>query len=174
MAKKPVETNNSDAAPGQSGPSLVVVLAVSLLLGTLGGGTFGYAMLPSEQQTVAAIPAEKSGEDKSVKALEPPQGRFPVDAVEIALAPIITTLGEAKKTNIRMDISLVTVKGVNAETTLKDEIREDVIAYLWGLELSQIEGGRGFQNLREELDERAVSRGGGAVLGLLIGGLVVQ
>jgi flagellar FliL protein len=57
---------------------------------------------------------------------------------------------------------------------LKSEIREDVIAFLEGLTVADIEGVRGFQNLREQLDDRAKIRGRGAVLGLLIGGLILE
>ncbi len=78
------------------------------------------------------------------------------------------------KTNVRLDLSIIAAHGTAESGTLKSEIREDVIAFLEGLNVADIQGVRGFQNLREQLDDRAKIRGRGAVLGLLIGGLILE
>jgi flagellar FliL protein len=66
------------------------------------------------------------------------------------------------------------VHGTPDSTLLKNEVREDIIAYLKGLTVADIQGVRGFQNLREQLEDRARIRGRGAILGLLIGGFVIE
>ncbi|MES2029343.1 MAG: flagellar basal body-associated FliL family protein [Pseudomonadota bacterium] len=53
-------------------------------------------------------------------------------------------------------------------------IGEDVAAYLRTLTPTQIEGARGLQYLREDLNERALTRSSGKVRELIIETLVVQ
>ena len=64
--------------------------------------------------------------------------------------------------------------GTSDGSVLKNEVREDIIAYLKGLTVADIQGVRGLQNLREQLEDRAKIRGRGAILGLLIGGFVIE
>jgi flagellar FliL protein len=66
------------------------------------------------------------------------------------------------------------VHGTSEASLLKNEVREDVIAYLKGLTVADIQGVRGLQNLREQLEDRARIRGRGAILGLLIGGFIIE
>ena len=100
--------------------------------------------------------------------------RFPSDAREIAIPPIIVDLKGEPASRVRIDLSVIAVHGTAESGVLKDEVREDVIAYLKGLTIADIQGARGFQNLREQLDDRAKIRGRGAILGILIGGLLVE
>ena len=94
--------------------------------------------------------------------------------MEIQVPAIIVQLKGEPKTNVRLDLSIIAAHGTTESGTLKSEIREDVIAFLEGLNVADIQGVRGFQNLREQLDDRAKIRGRGAVLGLLIGGLILE
>ena len=159
-------------------------ILICLIVGALGGASFGYFGLPAQIEGAAAKAEwqaeEKNSEykaehgDEKYAAVEAADGRFPPDAIEIPLQPIITTMGTDKKTKVRIELSIVAVHGTPQESALKSEVREDVIAYLWGTKVEDLEGGRGFRNLRNELDERARTRGRGAILGLLIGGLVIQ
>jgi flagellar protein FliL len=143
---------------------------VALLLGAVGGGAFGYFVMPSGSAT-AAKEVPEAGEPKASSS---PTGRFPNDALEIQIPSIIVDLDGEPRKKIRLDLSLIAAHGTSQTGTLKNEVREDVIAYLKGLKMADIQGVRGFQNLREQLDDRAKIRGRGAILGLLIGGLVIE
>ncbi len=169
-------TAGSDAMASEqrSGPSFVIALAISLVIGGIAGGGFGAflrAPAPTEPAAQAAtVPVDSLSPQPIVGAVS----RFPPDAIELPVQPIIVTIGSELKTNIRLEFSIVAASGTPDEGTLKGEIREDVIAYLKGLTVSDLEGGRRFQLLREQLDDRARVRGRGVVLGILISGLVVQ
>lgn len=169
MAKAGAESGGAEQG---SGPGLVVAVLICIGIGGISGAGFGYfASLPAAPQP-AAVEAEAAA-----KPSIPPEeivGRFPHDAIELAVEPVIATIGPDFKTNVRLEFSIIVASGTPDEGPLKSEIREDVIAYLKGLTLSDLEGGRSFQLLRDELDDRARNRGRGVVLGMLISGLVVQ
>jgi flagellar FliL protein len=54
------------------------------------------------------------------------------------------------------------------------QLREDMLAYMRTVSLAQLEGPSALQHLREDLNERASLRTGGAVTELIIQTLVVQ
>lgn len=165
------KAKNKEKAKG-GGPGIVLSAIIALVVGCVGGGAFGYLAVPTPPP-----PTEKQEEKIAAKSTEGPQapGRFPSDAVELQLTPIILEMGKAEKqSKVRIEFSIIAAHGTPNTSTLQSELREDVIAYMKGLDVKDLEGARGFQNLREQLDDRAKIRGRGAVLGLLIGGLVVE
>jgi flagellar protein FliL len=176
MAKKSsADAAESSGGHAAQGPGLAISLAISLVVGVAAGAVYGF-MVPQSAAppATATLAPEVHGKDNEKKSTLPKGRRFPKDAVEIAIPSIITTIGSDQATNVRLDLSMVAVSGTALETPLRNEIREDVIALLRGLKREDLEGGRGFLNLRAQLDERARIRGRGAILGLLIGGLMVQ
>jgi flagellar FliL protein len=161
--------DKNDSQQGSGGTAGFVKSAIiALVLGVGGGGAFGYFMMPDGSAPNPSAPKESGAEP--VLAV----GRFPNDAVELAVPSVIADLEGDPKVRARLDVSIVVAHGTPETTTLLGEVREDVIAYLKGLTLTDIQGVRGFQNLREQLDDRARIRGRGAILGLLIGGLVFE
>jgi flagellar protein FliL len=157
----------NDGQTGGGGGFLIPSL-IAIVLGAGGGGAFGYFAIPDG---TAASPQVQS-ESKPQPA--PTPGRFPNDAIELAVPSVITDIGTDPKMRARLDVSIIVAHGTSESTTLIGEVREDMIAYLKGLTVADIQGVRGFQNLREQLDDRARVRGRGAILGLLIGGLVLE
>jgi len=151
-----------------SATDLVKSALAAAVVGVVGGGAFGYFVMPSGAST--PDPQASHVEEKS----SPVPGRFPNDALAVEISSIIADLESEPKSRVRLDISIVIANGTPETTTLKNEVKEDVISYLKGLSVSDIQGIRGFQNLREQLDDRARVRGRGAILGLLIGGLVLE
>lgn len=147
---------------------LVKSALAAMIVGAAGGAVFGYFVMPSAAKTpdTLAAPVERKP--------TPAPGRFPNDALAVEVSSIIAELETEPKMRIRLDVSIVIAHGTPETTTLRNEVKEDVIAYLKGLRASDIQGVRGFQNLREQLDDRARVRGRGAILGLLIGGLVLE
>jgi flagellar FliL protein len=163
------KTRRSDgAAEGAGTADFMKSIALAIVIGAGGGGAFGYFSGLGALTSPAKTSAEHAGPDA------PTGGRFPNDALEIQVPAVIVQLKGQPKTNVRLDFSIIAAHGTAEGGSLKSEIREDVIGFLEGLTLADIEGVRGFQNLREQLDDRAKIRGRGAVLGLLIGGLILE
>lgn len=154
--------------PGGGAADLVKSAIAAAIIGAVGGGAFGYFALP-DAAIALAPPAAETIEEKT-----PVAGRFPKDALAVEISSIIADLETAPRMRVRLDVSIIVAHGTPETTTLKNEVKEDVIAYLKGLTTSDFQGVRGFQNLREQLDDRARVRGRGAILGLLIGGLVLE
>jgi flagellar protein FliL len=154
---------------GASTADFVKSAIVAVVLGISGGGAFGYFVVPD---------GSGSSNPSAAQSIESPQspsaGRFPNDALEVEIPSLIAELETEPRMRVRLDVSIIVAHGTPETTTLKGEVKEDVIAYLKGLTLADIQGVRGFQNLREQLDDRARIRGRGAILGLLIGGLLLE
>jgi flagellar FliL protein len=91
------------------------------------------------------------------------------------ISPVTTNLAAPPNAWIRMEASIVTDK-LNEEEAyaLTAKVGEDIVSYLRTLTPNQIEGARGLQYLREDLNERAVTRSSGKVRELIIETLVVQ
>jgi flagellar protein FliL len=155
-------------AAGTSTADFVKSAIAAVVLGIGIGGAFGYFAVP-DGSGPSIQPASES-----VASPKPSAGRFPDDALEVELPSVIANLETEPKTKVRLDVSIIVAHGTPETTTLKGEVKEDVIAYLKGLTVADIQGVRGFQNLREQLDDRARIRGRGAILGLLIGGLLLE
>ncbi len=91
------------------------------------------------------------------------------------ISPVTTNLAAPPNTWIRMEASIVTDKLAEEEAfALTAKVGEDIVSYLRTLTPNQIEGARGLQYLREDLNERAVTRSSGKVRELIIETLVVQ
>ena len=165
MAKKGRRKDDPPAA-GSEGYLKPVLIAV--LIGAIGGLGIGYFGDFTKSSAATKNVAESAEPENR------PIGRFPRDALEISVPSVIVQLKGEPKTNVRLDLSIIAAHGTPETGALKSEIREDVIAYLEGLTAADIEGVRGFQNLRQQLDDRAKIRGRGSVLGLLIGGLILE
>jgi flagellar FliL protein len=168
MAEAKGRQKDDPAAGGTGAADLVKGFLAAVLIGILGGGAFGYFAVPVGPPAAAATQTSETAE----KA--PLPGRFPADALEIPVPSVIVDLGQQPPTRVRLDVSLIAAHGTSETSSLASEVREDIIAFLKGLTVADIEGVRGFQNLREELDDRARVRGRGAILGILIGGLVLE
>lgn len=160
------DKQKDEAAGGAGTAGFLISILLAILIGLGGGAAFGYLGGVGDP----ASPAKAAAAESSA----PSAGRFPNDALEIQVPAIIVQLKGEPKTNVRLDLSIIAAHGTAKSGTLKSEIREDVIAFLEGLNVADIQGVRGFQNLREQLDDRAKIRGRGAVLGLLIGGLILE
>jgi flagellar FliL protein len=162
------DKRKKDEPNSGGGGGFVIAALIAIILGAGGGGAYAFLMMPD----VASQKSEPTHSEQPTA--NSATGRFPSDAIELVVPSVITDLNSQPAVRARLDVSIIVVHGTPQTTTLLGEVREDVIAYLKGLSLSDIQGVRGFQNLREQLDDRARIRGRGVILGLLVGGLVLE
>lgn len=92
-----------------------------------------------------------------------------------SLGAIVTNLAGPGNLWIRLEASIVLTKGslTNPDVAI-GEVRQDLLAYLRTLTVSQIEGPSGLLHLREDLTERVRLRTEGKVHDFFIETLVVQ
>ncbi len=157
----------SDPSAANKGPSaFLVVTIVSVVAAAIGGGFAYFVIEPKPNEVVSDLnqpaPAAK------------PLSRFPNTATEVVLKPVIASLVQPDDKKVRMESSLIVAPGVPLPTALRAEIEQDIVVYLSGMKLIDVNGSRGLQNLRNDLDDRIKTRGQGAVLGFLITGLVFE
>lgn len=155
-----------------SQPGLVLALLILAVIG--GGAGAGFAVVFLQAKPEVAAPATATLTEKRVENDNPQTSRFPADAVEVALDPIVTSIGPNDKPKMRLEASMIVNKNGASSQVLKKEVAEDIIAFLKSVTMADISGSRGFQNLREDLDDRARIRGRGMVFGLLISGFVFE
>ena len=121
----------------------------------------------NEELDAAETPSQKN--DSGLAEELPPTARL------FDMPPIVTNLGEPRDTWIRLEASIVfDAKALPHPEVIAGEIAGDELAYLHTVALTQIEGPIGLQNVRQDLNERAVIRSGGKVTELIIRTLVVQ
>jgi flagellar FliL protein len=93
----------------------------------------------------------------------------------LKLAPVITNLASPSSAWARLEASLVLDNVEREEASiLAAQIGQDLVAYLRTVSISQLEGARGLQYLREDINERAALRSSGKVRELIVETLVVQ
>jgi flagellar FliL protein len=160
------------AAPGKSGPSFIIQIAVLLVL-TLaalgmgwGGGRYLISPLPAEKATSQPSKAKgaKQEQKKATKGSE--------DKTVVPMDAIITNLAAPSTVWVRLELSLV-FDGP-ADQAIARAIGQDILAYIRTVKLAEVEGPSGFQHLREDLEERASVRSGGRVKKVLIRTLLFE
>lgn len=144
-------------------------LAAFLLITVVsaGAGIFSSMQLLSTAQRI--VESQKDVSDRPVASA------FKASARLRKLAPVVTNMATPPGAWIRLEASVVT-DALNEEEAniLVARLGGDVASYLRTISPSQIEGARGLQYLREDLNERASIRSNGKVRELIIETLVVQ
>lgn len=144
-------------------------LAVFLVITALsaGAGVLSSLHLLSTSQRIAD--SQKEVQEQPVASAFSPNARLR------KISPVVTNLVSPPGAWIRMEASVITEQLNEEEASiLAARVGEDVVAYLRTLSPAQIEGARGLQYLREDLNERAAIRSSGKVRELIIETLVVQ
>ena len=93
----------------------------------------------------------------------------------VDLPPIVTNIGTPTDVWARVEASIV-LDGKNVEhpEILAGEIASDELAYLRTLNIAQVEGPIGLENVRQDLADRAYVRSGGKVSEFILKTLVLQ
>jgi flagellar FliL protein len=146
--------------------AIVAWLLVTLVAGGAGGG-LGMHLAGAIEKTVRAK-IEAAPADK-------PELRYSGDMMLEPIEPVVTNLGDPTDTWIRLETAIVFPNGALPDPKVTAaEIRQDIVAYARTLTLAQLEGASALQHLREDLNERVVTRTNGQVSELIIETMVVQ
>jgi flagellar FliL protein len=144
-----------DAAPPRKKSAMIMtaaaVGAVTLVAaggGWLLGGFLAPAIVPAKQEIKAT--------DVSGVAKKPADGLPMLTAEEtnvVQLEPITTNLAFPSDNWVRLEVALMFKD--KPDPKLAETIHQDILVYLRTVTLQQIEGPRGFQYLKEDLEDRA-------------------
>lgn len=145
----------------------IAMLAVLGVVAAAIGALLGLQMVETTQLA--------AGAQKKLTAERPVPLEYAGNARLLKLAPVITNLAKPSSVWARVEAALI-VDGVRQDEAgvLAAQVGQDIVAYLRTVSLPQLEGARGLQYLREDLNERASLRSSGKVRELIIETLVVQ
>ena len=95
-----------------------------------------------------------------------------IDGDPVALEPITTNLAYPSENWIRLEVALM----FNGPPDVKiaEDVHQDIMAYLRTVSLQQVEGPRGFQYLRDDIQERVDLRSDGRVTNVMFRTFVIQ
>ncbi|QFU17680.1 flagellar basal body-associated FliL family protein [Microvirga thermotolerans] len=146
----------------------LITLAVLSILATGTGGLFGLYLVSAVEKAIDEM--KKSEDSKKAPALA-----YSGDLASKSLAPVVTNLANGDDTWVRLESSIIFSAGaIQNPDIVAAEIRQDILAYLRTLSVSQIQGASGLQHLREDLNERVSLRTKGLVREIVVETLVVQ
>ena len=164
---------------GKKKSPLVLTIAAIAILTMLGGGggwLVGTMIAPkikaaeSAKQADAAKTADAHGPGKAGEEGLP---RISIEANGVVqLEPITTNLAYPSENWIRLEVALL-FKGV-PDVTLSEAIHQDILAYLRTVSLQQVEGPRGFQYLKDDIQERVDLRSEGRVSKVMFRTFVIE
>ncbi|MBK1622042.1 flagellar basal body-associated FliL family protein [Afifella marina] len=158
-----------ETAPKKKGSflmGLLGVLAVTLLAGG-GGAGLGIYLAGAIEATVTEKLKEKPADE--------PQLLYSGDMVLQPVGPVVVNVADPADVWVRLETAIVFPNGAleNPEVTA-GEIREDIMAFVRTMPLSQFQGPSALQHLRDDLNDRAAVRTNGKVSELIIETMVVQ
>jgi flagellar FliL protein len=161
VAKDGKETKGGGGIVG-----LIVVTIVALGFGA-GFGFFLDGQLKGTAET-------KSGAKEKEPVAKEPTSAVSASSKIVAMAPIVANLAQPNDAWIRIEASILVDGMLQGADALAAQVSEDFVAYLRTAALSQFEGPSGFQNLREDLMDRATIRDREHIKDVIIHGVVVE
>lgn len=150
----------------------IVGLAILTVLGGGGGWVLGGMMAPKISGATAAAhqQAAAGGHGESKEEGIP---KIPAEANGIIqLDPITTNLAYPSTNWVRLEVALM-FKGP-VEVGLAEDIHQDILAYVRTVSLQQLEGPRGFQYLKDDIQERVDLRSQGRVSKVMFRTFVIE
>jgi flagellar FliL protein len=168
------EAVSGGAGEGGKSASIMMVagIAILTLIGAGGGWMVGGLIAPPLPEIAQPAP-EAAAEGAHGAGAEEGLPRIATEANGVvALEPITTNLAYPSENWIRLEVALV-FKGP-PEANLAETIHQDILAYLRTVSLQQIEGPRGFQYLKDDIQERVDLRSQGKVSKVLLRTFVIE
>ena len=168
-AESAVELKAEALAPKKGRGWLGAAIGITAVTLIAAGGGVSLGMKKAANLAVAVRDAQSPASQPA------PLPKVPSDTVVKALDPVITNLASPLDTWVRLETAMVFKNGAlaNPDVTAAD-LRQDEVAYLRTVDISELEGPSALQHLREDLNERAALRTNGAVSELVIETLIVQ
>ena len=155
----------------KSGTVMTIIgIAVLTLVGAGGGWAVGNMVAPNIR---SATEAEQAKEAEAKKKAE---GGLPKIANEanniVLLDPVTSNLAYPSENWIRLEVALM----FNGPPDVKvaEDIHQDILAYVRTISLQQIEGPRGFQYLKDDIQERVDLRSQGRVSKVMFRTFVIE
>ncbi len=149
----------------------IIGLAVLTLLGGGGGWVVGGMIAPSVKSAKEAEqPAEAA---EKAKAGETGLQKISTEANNVVqLEPITSNLAYPSENWVRLEVALL-FSGP-PDVKLAEDIHQDIMAYIRTVSLQQIEGPRGFEYLRDDIQERVDLRAQGRVSKVMFRTFVIE
>ncbi|OJF94286.1 flagellar basal body-associated FliL family protein [Pararhizobium antarcticum] len=162
--------------PAAKKPSPIVTIAaigVLTLLAGGGGWMLGGMIAPPPENAAAAAVEPAGEEDGGKKKKDEGLPRVATEANGIVqLEAITTNLAYPSENWIRLEVALQ-FNGA-PDVTLSEQIHQDIAGYLKTVSLQQIQGPRGFQYLKDDIQERVDLRSEGRVTNVIFRTFVIQ
>jgi flagellar protein FliL len=170
------EAGAGDGGKKKSSPILLIAAIAALtVVGGGGGWVVGMLIAPKIQSAEAenkAPEAAAAGEHGAAKQEEGlPHISTEANGV-VQLEPITTNLAYPSESWIRLEVALL-FNGP-ADVTMSESIHQDIMAYMRTVSLQQVEGPRGFQYLKEDIQERVDLRSEGRVSRVMFRTFVIE
>jgi flagellar FliL protein len=172
MAGKSASGNDASAEgagakEGMSPARNALAFAIAALIAAGFGGAQGFL---AARPPVVPDSTGKTGAKGAPRADAPA-----IELGSIDLPPVVTNLVAPPDIWVRIEGTLLFEgKTLPQGEALAGQISGDILAFMRTQSLSQIQGVAGFQHLRQDLNERVVTRSEGRVRELIIKSLVVQ
>ncbi|MBP2548066.1 flagellar FliL protein [Neorhizobium galegae] len=167
-----------EGAPEKKKGSMVMTIAgvaIVTLVGAGGGWVLGGLIAPkapvAEKPAAAAAAAPAAGGHGEKKDAGLPHIATPAAGV-VQLEPITTNLAYPSDSWIRLEVALA-FNGP-PELAMAEDIHQDILAFMRTVSLQQIEGPRGFQYLKDDIQERVDLRSQGKVSRVMFRTFVIE
>ncbi|MFC3072493.1 flagellar basal body-associated FliL family protein [Shinella pollutisoli] len=167
-----------NVAEKKQSPLILVGIVAGLTLAAGGGGWLVGTMLapPPAEKPAEETAAQPAADGHGGAAKEGEDGGIPHISTEangvVLLDPITSNLAYPSENRVRLEVALM-FNGP-PDVVLAEEIHQDILAYMRTVSLQQVQGPRGFQYLREDLEERVDLRSEGRVTNVMFRTFVIE
>jgi flagellar FliL protein len=160
------------AVPKKKSALVMTIVAVAVLTVVAGGGGWFLGTLLSP---IVNVPKKPTPPPAAENAGKKDEGLPMLTAEEtgvVQLEPILTNLAYPSTSWVRLEVALLFKD--KPEPKVAEAIHQDIVLYLRTVTLQQIEGPRGFQYLKDDLQERADLISEGKISKILFRTFVIQ
>ncbi|MCO6187120.1 flagellar basal body-associated FliL family protein [Rhizobium sp. L1K21] len=178
------DTEDEDEGKKKGGMIPTIGIAVGLTIVAAGGGWVlggmlsGSFLTEEKKQEIAkaAELAAAGAEGHGTAEAKPGEDIVPHISTEengvYMLEPITSNLSYPSENWIRVEVALL-FKG-SPDVGMAEDIHQDIVAYLRTVSLQQIQGPRGFDYLKQDLEERVELRSEGKVSKIMFRTFVIE
>jgi flagellar FliL protein len=179
MANEPENKEEGEKKKGGIVPLLGALVVLTLLGG--GGGWFLGGMIAGKMKPAGESHAEAEAPKEEAKAEGGEEGKKPEEGLAhisteangvVQLEPITTNLAYPSENWVKLDVALMFAGPPDVK--LAEDIHQDILGYLRTVSLQQISGPRGFEYLRDDIQERVDLRSEGRVSKVMFRTFVIE